>query len=347
MPATGYNREKYFVTFIDAANKHLFIELLLDKTAESVLASFKKVHKILKNTFSNPVKRLHADNGGEYDYDLMKEYLAEQGTELTTTAPYNPRSYGVAERANRTVMNKVRAILLRSNVGFEYWPDAVRQVTCLRNRTPATNSGGVTPYKKVFGRIPSHIRIFGCLVYAKVPDEKRKKLFEKPVKYALLQFLPVIQYKVLDLDNGDIYCVRDAKIDETKFPFLALVMANSLVMATRSLVERDQGPKHLQNTILMMTTLQATTQTMITMGLMMTSIRKRSSPIGHQHYLKLLQTLRRQREHLLMKMTMMKMRRCFLRQQMKMTIPVGKPLNKYRHGHNAFENLWIAINPCI
>jgi hypothetical protein len=111
--------------------------------------------------------------------------------------------------------------LLWSNIAFEYWPDAVCQVTYLHNRAPATKSGRVTPYQKVCGRIPSlgNIRIFGCLVYAKVADEKRKKLFEKAVKCALLQCLPGIQYKVLDLDNGDIYCVRDANFDETKFPF--------------------------------------------------------------------------------------------------------------------------------
>jgi Integrase core domain len=102
MPVTGYNRKKYFVTFIDAASEHLFIELLPDKRAESLLASFKKVHKILKNIFSNPVKRLHTDNDGEYDNDLMKENLAEEGIELTRTDPYNPRSTGVAERANCT-----------------------------------------------------------------------------------------------------------------------------------------------------------------------------------------------------------------------------------------------------
>jgi hypothetical protein len=119
------------------------------------------------------------------------------------------------------------------------------------------------------------------------------------------------------------------------FLSLALVKENSFVLTTRSLVERGQGPKHLQNTILMMTTLQETTQTMITMGLMMTSIRKRSSPIGHKHYLKLLLTLRRQQEHLLKTMTMIMTPRCFLRLHMKMTIPVGKPLNRYRHGRKA------------
>jgi hypothetical protein len=142
MPVTGYNLGKYFVTFVDAASKHLFIELLPDKTAESVSKAFKRVHNFLKNTFSNPVKRLHTDNNGEYDNDLMKEYFAEDGIELTSAALYNPRINGVAERANRMVMNKVRSILLRSNLRFDNWPDTVRQVTYLHIRKPATNSRG-------------------------------------------------------------------------------------------------------------------------------------------------------------------------------------------------------------
>jgi Reverse transcriptase (RNA-dependent DNA polymerase) len=215
------------------------------KAAEYVLASFKKVHKILKNTFSTPVKRLHTDNGGEYDNDMMKEYLAEEGIELTTTAPYNPRSNGVAECANRTVMKKVRAILSRSNLWFEYWPDAVSQVTYLHNRTPATNSGGVTPYQKDFGRISSldNIRIFGCFAYAKVPDEKRKKLFEKSVKCALLQCLPEIQYRVWDLDNGDIYCVRDAKFDVTKFPFFGSRQGKFIRIGDEIFGGKGSGPE--------------------------------------------------------------------------------------------------------
>jgi hypothetical protein len=42
---------------------------------------------------------------------------------------------------------------------------------------------------------------------AKVPDEKRKKLFELSIRMPLLECLPGMQYKVLDLDNGDIHYV--------------------------------------------------------------------------------------------------------------------------------------------
>jgi hypothetical protein len=90
----------------------------------------------------------------------------------------------------------------------------------LHKRTPSSTSGRVTPYERLYGRVPSlgSLRIFGCLAYAKIPDEKRKKLLEKSIRTALLECLPGMQYKVLDLDNGDIQNVRHVKFDEHQFP---------------------------------------------------------------------------------------------------------------------------------
>jgi hypothetical protein len=59
----------------------------------------------------------------------------------------------------------------------------------------------------------------------------------------LLQFLPGIQYKVLDLDNGDIYCVRDAKFDETKFPFFGSRQGNFIHTDHELNGEEGSGPE--------------------------------------------------------------------------------------------------------
>jgi hypothetical protein len=58
MPVLGYNQEKYFITFTDAASKTLFVELLKNKKAETVLAAFKKVHNMMKTVFSHSIKRI-------------------------------------------------------------------------------------------------------------------------------------------------------------------------------------------------------------------------------------------------------------------------------------------------
>jgi Integrase core domain len=209
MPVLGYNQEWYFITFTDAASTTLFVEVLKNKKTETVLAAFKKVHNTMKNVFSHSIKRLHTDNGSEYDNDLILGYLEDEGIEHTTTAPYQPQNNGIAERVNRILMGKVRAMLLRFNLGHEFWPYAVLNAAYLHNRTPSSTSGSVTPYERLYGCVPSleNLRIFGCLAHAKAPDEKRKKLFEKSIRTALLECLPGMQYKLLDLDNGDIHYV--------------------------------------------------------------------------------------------------------------------------------------------
>jgi hypothetical protein len=150
----------------------------------------------------------------------MLGYLEDEGIEHTTTAPYQAQSSGIAERVIRTFMGKVRAMLLRFNLGYEFWPYAVLKAAYLHNRTPSSTSGSVTPYERLYGRVPSlrNLRIFGCLAYAKVRDEKTKKLFEMSIQKGLLECLPGMQYKVLDLDNGDIHYVRHVKFDEHQFP---------------------------------------------------------------------------------------------------------------------------------
>jgi hypothetical protein len=126
-------------------------------------------------------------------------------------------------------------MLLRCNLGYEFWPYAVLHSAYLHNRTPSSTSGSVSPYERLYGRVPSlgNLRIFGCLAYAKVPDEKRKKLFEKSIRTPLLERLPGMQYKVLDLDNGDIHYVRCVKFDEHQFPAYGSRTGNSSLQKKR------------------------------------------------------------------------------------------------------------------
>jgi hypothetical protein len=189
----------------------------------------------MENFFSNSIKCLHTDIGSEYENDLMLGCLDDDGIEHTTTAPYKPKNNGIAERINHTVMGKVRAMILRCNLGYEFWPYAVLHAEYLHNRTPLSTSESVTPYERLYGRVPSleTLRIFGCLAYAKVPDEKRKKLFEKSIRTALLECLPGMQHKVLDLGNSDIHFVRHVKFDEHRSPLMDQEQENSSLKKKR------------------------------------------------------------------------------------------------------------------
>jgi len=52
------------------------------------------------------------------------------------------------------------------------------------NRTPTTTIHGMTPEEKFTGKKPnvSHLRVFGCIAYVNILDEKRSKLDPKAEK---------------------------------------------------------------------------------------------------------------------------------------------------------------------
>ncbi|CAI7877257.1 unnamed protein product, partial [Closterium sp. NIES-54] len=64
----------------------------------------------------------------------MTAWLKKQGIQRELTTAYTPQSNGVAERANRTILETARALLIESGVGNSMWPHAVRHATVARNR---------------------------------------------------------------------------------------------------------------------------------------------------------------------------------------------------------------------
>ncbi|CAI7762719.1 unnamed protein product, partial [Closterium sp. NIES-53] len=74
------------------------------------------------------------DRGGEFLGAEMTAWLKKQGIQRELTTAYTPQSNGVAERANRTILETARALLIESGVGNSMWPHAVRHATVARNR---------------------------------------------------------------------------------------------------------------------------------------------------------------------------------------------------------------------
>ena len=75
----------------------------------------------------------------------------------------------------------------------------------------------MTPEEAWSGRKPNveHLRIFGCIAYAHIPDEKRKKLDDKGVKCIFLGYSDVSKaYKLFDPITEKIIISRDVIFDE-------------------------------------------------------------------------------------------------------------------------------------
>ena len=70
----------------------------------------------MENQTEKKIKALRTDNGGELCRKEFEEFcIARQ-----KTTPYTPQQNGVAERMNRTLMEKGRSMLSGTGLGQEF-----------------------------------------------------------------------------------------------------------------------------------------------------------------------------------------------------------------------------------
>ncbi|CAI7741386.1 unnamed protein product [Closterium sp. NIES-54] len=122
------------------------------------------------------VKAIRTDRGGEF---LSKEFLLwlkKNGIKHSLTMPYSPAMNGIAERANRTITETARGLLIEAGLPDYFWPDAVQSACVAKNRA-LTHVGADkwVPYVEWIRRKPKvdMLRVFGCMCMALVPKHLR------------------------------------------------------------------------------------------------------------------------------------------------------------------------------
>lgn len=113
--------------------------------------------------FNCHLLKLRSDNGREYVTREFHDFCRKSGIQIQYTFPYNPEMNGVAERMNRTLVEKTRSVLLDSKLNKDFWADAVLCSAYVTNRSPILVGKEVTPSELWYGRKPnvSNIRVFG------------------------------------------------------------------------------------------------------------------------------------------------------------------------------------------
>lgn len=98
-----------------------------------------------------------------YIHEFQK-FLSENGIKRQLTVPYTLQQNGVAERANRTLVEMARSMIIHSGVNESLWGEAVRTAAYLRNRSETRSLKSQTPFELWTGKKPSisHLKIFGC-----------------------------------------------------------------------------------------------------------------------------------------------------------------------------------------
>ena len=169
---TTFGGTKYYVLFIDDYTRMTNIYPLKGKTTVEVVERFKEYKAEVETQTGKQIKRLRTDGGGEYQ-GSVRAYLKRSGIIHETTAPYSPEQNGVAERANRTIMERVKSIIAEYKLDKRLWMEIAGTVVYLKNRSP-TSAVATTPYELWHGTKPnlSHLKIIGSTAYIHVPKEK-------------------------------------------------------------------------------------------------------------------------------------------------------------------------------
>lgn len=168
----GLHGEKFVATFIDNYSNYVTIALLKRKC--DVAAAFARYHKRLRNRFPDePVHILRCDRAKEYIEGDLRDYCDAAGVAIEDASPYSPQLNGKAERMNRTLTERMRAILFDSNMDYKYWPYALETAAYLVNRSPTKNNAELkTPFETWNGYKPElkYLRTFGCTAYRHIPE---------------------------------------------------------------------------------------------------------------------------------------------------------------------------------
>ncbi|CAI7903913.1 unnamed protein product [Closterium sp. NIES-53] len=122
---------------------------------------------------------IRSDCGEEFLGAEFRSWLKRHGIKQQLTTAYTPQSNGVPERANRTIIEGRRTILVDSVLPLWFWPLAIRHATVIKNRV-LTHVGHQhwVPKEKWSGKksLVDMLHVFGCMGLVHVPKEKCDKL---------------------------------------------------------------------------------------------------------------------------------------------------------------------------
>lgn len=175
-PNVPYSLSKcqYFISFTDDFSRKVWIYFLRFKS--EAFRNFKEWKQMVETQSERKVKKLRTDNGLEFCNREFDSYCKQEGIVRHRTCTYTPQQNGVAERLNRSIMNKVRSMLSESGLGQKIWAEAAATAVYLINRSPSSAIEFKVPEEVWTSAMPnlSGLKRFGCLVYIHTDDGKLK-----------------------------------------------------------------------------------------------------------------------------------------------------------------------------
>ncbi|KAL1564721.1 Integrase catalytic domain-containing protein [Salvia divinorum] len=210
---------RYFLSIIDDYSRKLWVYILKEKS--DAFSKFKDWCAEVELEKGSTLKCLRTDNGLEFLSADFNKFCSDKGIKRHRTVPSNPQQNGVAERMNRTILERVRCMLISSGMPRKFWAEAVTTAAVLINKCPSSAVNYHTPDGIWYGSDGDYmkLRTFGCAAYAHI---KRGKLEARAQRCVFLGYQPGVQgYRLWCVEprNHKLLTSRDVIFDEGKMPY--------------------------------------------------------------------------------------------------------------------------------
>lgn len=114
-----------------------------------LLKKFREWKTLVENQTGRKLKCLRTDNGLEFLSNEFKDYCIKNGIPRHLTVRGTPQQNGLAERMNRTILERIRCLLSNANLPKKFWGEALMTATYLINRSPSSAIFFKTPMEQV------------------------------------------------------------------------------------------------------------------------------------------------------------------------------------------------------
>ncbi|CAI7906757.1 unnamed protein product [Closterium sp. NIES-54] len=166
---------EYFLTIVDIYSRMTWVYVLSKKSdvTETVKTNWLPMVERQQDRLVNAIR---TDRGGEFLSKEFSLWLKKNGIRHSLSIPYSFAMNGIAERANRTITETARGLLIEAGLPDYFWPDAVRSACVAKNRALTyVRAEKWVPYVEWIGRKPKvdMLRVFGCMCMALVPKHLR------------------------------------------------------------------------------------------------------------------------------------------------------------------------------
>uniref|UniRef100_A0A2N9GLP2 Gag-Pol polyprotein n=1 Tax=Fagus sylvatica TaxID=28930 RepID=A0A2N9GLP2_FAGSY len=216
-PVLSLGGAKYFVSFIDDYSRRCWVYPIKNKA--DVFPVFKIFKARVELESEKKIKCLRTDNGGEYTSVEFDSFCQQEGIKRQFTVAYTPQQNGVAERMNRTLLERTRAMLRTAGMAKTFWAEAVKTACYVINRSPSTAIDLKTPMEMWTGKPAdySHLHTFGSPVYVMYNAQETSKLDPKSRKCVFLGYADGVKgYRLWDPTARKVLISRDVIFVEDK-----------------------------------------------------------------------------------------------------------------------------------